>query len=74
MTPERIKQIEALLDRGEWKYTWHLPKDQYRNTEWRHPDTIKEIREQIKEARREARGLLALAEAAEKAIGGQVQS
>ena len=62
---EPIKILDALLDRGEWKHTWHMPKDQYGNVDHFHPDGLKMIREQIKEAREQARNLLALADNAE---------
>lgn len=31
LSPEARDQVLRALDMGEWKHSWHLPKDQYGN-------------------------------------------
>lgn len=44
------KRIENVIDRGEWKHTWHLPKDRYGHADWFSPDTATEVRELLQDA------------------------
>jgi len=54
-----------LIDRGEWKHSWHLKKDRYGNIEWNHVENIAKLKEQIAEARNEAQWLIDYADCAE---------
>jgi hypothetical protein len=61
------RDCERLLDRGVWKHSWHLPK-QHGYTNWHHKGTVKALREQIDQAREEARELRNLAARVEKFV------
>ena len=59
---EQKERIYRLLDRGAWKHSWHLPKDQHGYINWWHDDTAKKVAEQKEAAIREAVALIVLAE------------
>jgi len=54
-----------LIDRGEWKHSWHLKKNIYGNIDWNHVENISKLKEQIAEARNEAQWLIDCADCAE---------
>lgn len=51
--------ILAIIDRGEWKHSWHLPKGQNGYIDWFSPATAKQVVRLVKEAEDEAINLLA---------------
>lgn len=63
-----IKHFLDLLDRGSWKHTAHMEKDEFNRIIWHHQENIDRIKEQIAEARKEAEDLRILADEAEKAL------
>jgi len=52
------KRIENVIDRGEWKNSWHLPKDRYGFSDWFSPDTAKDVKQLLSEAIEQATLLL----------------
>lgn len=41
---ERRERICNVLDIGEWKHSWHLPKNCIGETDWFSPDTAEQVR------------------------------
>ena len=58
---EQRDAIVRLLDRNEWKHSWHLPRSGS-GIDWWHPDTLAKVREQKADAIRQAIALIVLAE------------
>lgn len=57
---EQRESVFRLIDRGEWKHSWHLPKHSS-GVDWWHADTIATVTQQRDAAIREASALLQLA-------------
>lgn len=58
---EQSKAIVRLIDRGEWKHSWHLPKSEGGSIDWWHPGTLERVKQEKEEAIKEAAELLSLA-------------
>lgn len=46
---EKRDRICNVIDRGEWKNSWHLPRSRYGDTDWYSPDTADKVRVLIEE-------------------------
>lgn len=42
-------RIENVIDRGEWKNSWHLPKCEI-GTKWSSPETAKQVKALLEDA------------------------
>jgi hypothetical protein len=51
--------IENVIDRGIWKHSWHLPKNEYGHTDWCCAETESRCHELLLEAQQEATDFLA---------------
>lgn len=54
-------KVLMLLDRGDWKNSWQLPRDKHGYIDWWHPDTTKKVKKEKEAAIRQAHALIALA-------------
>lgn len=57
---EQRESVMRLIDRGEWKHSWHLPRTSS-GIDWWHADTIKRVKDEREAAIRQANALLTLA-------------
>ena len=62
---EQRDLIRGIIDRGEWKHSWHLPKDSNGYIDWFGASTSVRVRELLEEALSEG---IRLAAAAEKIL------
>jgi len=44
MEREIESKLLDYLDRGSWKNSWHLKKDQYGYVDWHNPENLEKIR------------------------------
>ena len=56
----RERVIQA-IDRGEWKHSWHLPKNNNGDIDWFDSETAKKVREILEDEREWSCGVLARA-------------
>lgn len=55
---DQKEAIFALIDRGGWKHSWHLPTDAQGYHDWSSPAMAERIMELVQEAKEEATALL----------------
>jgi len=57
----------ALLDRGQWKHSWHLPRTSH-GVDWRNSKVRDKLAEEVKAAKDHAHQLIILATKVEKLL------
>ncbi len=57
LSDSQKKTVLAIIDRGEWKHSWHLPSNGY-GTDWRNPETLEKCITVLTEMKADAESLI----------------